>query len=145
MRYKILFILAFGYALCGFSQNTKDVDFLKNMSYLKNVSKHVKKCNLDSTSGSSIEQRICLNFELRRTDSLMLGKFKEVLNKIENDSLKAIVRKHQTNWEAERKNISMLKSYGLESNTEANMYMYYMIKLTELRILTLNYILEENY
>ncbi|WP_299524967.1 hypothetical protein [Winogradskyella sp.] len=140
MIYKPLYILVFLFFINAYSQNTKDVSFIKDMSYLESANL----VNCDSTSGSNLEQRICLNIKLRRIDSLMLSKFHSTLREIESDSLKNVFRENQTNWEIERKSISMHKSDGLESNVGANMFMHYMIKLTELRILTLNYILEEN-
>lgn len=138
---KIRYIFIFSFSLLCSAQNTKDVGFIKDQPYLK----HAKHTNCDSTSGTTIEQRICLNIKLRRVDSIMLTKFNHVLNKIENDSLKNVFKAHQSYWEAERKSISMLKSEGYENSAEAIIYMYHMIKATEIRILTLNSILEENY
>lgn len=141
MTFKPHYILVFGLTIFCSAQNTKDVGFIRDQPYLK-YAKHV---NCDSISGITIEDRICLNIELRQVDSLMLTKFNEVLNMIESDSLKYVFRKHQTNWEAERKSISMLQSDGYENSAEAIVYMYYMIKATEIRILALNQILEKNY
>lgn len=140
MTYRILFIFVF-YAFFGFSQNTKDIGFIKDQPYLK-YEKHI---NCDSTSGTTIEQRICLNIKLRRVDSIMLSKFNRVLNKMENDSIKNVFKTHQHHWEAERKSIGMLKSEGYENSAEAIIYMYSMIQVTETRIMTLDILLEELY
>jgi uncharacterized protein YecT (DUF1311 family) len=117
------------------------------MSYLKAVKAPNQNIKIDcnNTSGSNIEHRVCLNIQLRRTDSLMLSKFNKLLHKTESDSLKTILLDFQNNWEFQRKSISLIMADGLENNAEAIVYMHSMQKLTELRLLALNYILEEDY
>jgi uncharacterized protein YecT (DUF1311 family) len=141
MIFKAFCILFFTLPFLCPAQNTKDVGFIKNQPYLK-YAKHI---NCDSTSGTTLEQRICLNIKLRRIDSIMLSKFNQVLSKIENDSLINVFKTNQSHWEAERKSIGMLKSEGYEHSAEAIMYMHYMIQATETRILTLDILLEELY
>ena len=123
------------------AQNTKDVSFLKDMKYLELA----PRINCDSTTGTTIEARVCLNIELRKVDSIMLSNFNRFLKKIDNDSIRKVFKTHQVNWESERKSISKLKCEGLEGGAEANIYMYSMIEHTKLRIKAISKILEELY
>ena len=123
----------------GFTQNTKDVGFIKNQSYLKNT----EDIDCNNTSGLNIEHRICLNIELRKIDSIMLSKFNKLIITVENDSIKSNFLDYQKNWELERKSMSLLKADGLNSNVEAIIYMSSMIELTELRLKAINYIYNE--
>lgn len=139
MRYRIVYILFCGFIFSGFSQNTEDVGFIKDQSYLK----YAEKIDCNNTSGSNIERRICLNIELRKVDSTMLSKFNKFVNTVENDSLKSTFLTYQRNWESERKSVSLLKAKGLNSNLEAIVYMDSMLELTQLRLNALRFILEE--
>ncbi|WP_188372898.1 lysozyme inhibitor LprI family protein [Winogradskyella haliclonae] len=139
MIYKRLIILLFCFPVFSISQNTKDVGFLKDMPYLK------YKINCDSTSGSNIEHRICLNIELRKTDSLMLSKFNKYIALVDSDSTKIKLKDFQKAWEKERKILSQHMSDGLEGNSEAIIYMHSMLTITEHRIRTLDFLLEDKF
>lgn len=137
LKYVLILIIPY----LSFAQNTKDVGFLKDMKYLELATR----INCDSTTGTTIEARICLNIELRKVDSIMLSDFNQFLKKIDNDSLKNVFKDYQANWESERKSISLLKCEGLDGGAEANTYMYSMIEHTKLRIKAIRKILEELY
>ncbi|NRD21921.1 DUF1311 domain-containing protein [Winogradskyella litoriviva] len=139
MRFRIFYKLLFGSMLFGFSQNTKDVGFIKEQTYLK----YSEKVDCNNTSGSNFETRICLNIKLRRVDSIMLSKFDKFVNTVNNDSLKSIFLDYQKNWEAERKSISLLKSDGFKGHVEAIIYMSSMVELTKLRLKAIANILDE--
>jgi uncharacterized protein len=109
--------------------------------------KFAKNINCDSTSGTNIEDRICLNIELRAIDSLMLLKFNTLLKEINKDnfvknkdSLVRIFKEQQSTWESKRKSVSLYKSDGFTANTEAIVYMQSMIFFTRLRINEIEYI-----
>jgi uncharacterized protein YecT (DUF1311 family) len=141
MRFYLTILLLFILHFTGVSQNTKDVGFIKDMSYVE----FAPRVKCDSPPETSIESRACLNIELRIVDSLMLSKFNQFLKKVNNDSLKAVFKVHQVNWEKERKSISIHKSNGFEGNYEAIMFMYSMLEQTKLRIKAINAIIEEPY
>ena len=73
MRFYLTILLLFILHFTGVSQNTKDVGFIKDMSYVE----FAPRVKCDSPPETSIESRACLNIELRIVDSLMLSKFNQ--------------------------------------------------------------------
>ncbi len=140
MIFRLICILFLVFHTFSIAQNTDDVGFLKDLHYMKGF----EGIDCDNTSGSNLEHRICLNIQLRKVDSIMLAKYNNIINSINNDSIKTVFKTHQKNWEYERKSISLIKCGGLESNVEAIIYMHSMMELTKLRIKAFDYIIEKD-
>lgn len=78
-----------------------DIKNLKNQSYLI----HAKKIKCDSTTGTTLEDRICANLELQKQDSLLQFELRALIieMKIFNDTtLKKKIKLSQDIWERYR-------------------------------------------
>ncbi|WP_170853650.1 lysozyme inhibitor LprI family protein [Lishizhenia tianjinensis] len=73
---------------------------------------YANKIDCDSTSGSNLEHRICLNLEFQELDSLMNNNFRELLQRTENDSIKSKLSDYQLTWVNNRRLQSELISGG---------------------------------
>ncbi|MFK8046772.1 MAG: lysozyme inhibitor LprI family protein [Crocinitomicaceae bacterium] len=138
---KIAFHLLFLAALfcqSAIAQDTSDAKRLKNLGYMK----YSSKVNCDSTNGSNIETRICLNIQFQYLDSTLNSKFKYLLSRIENDSVKNQLKQYQSMWVLNRRVQSKLVTEGLEGNTAGIYYLNCMVETTNRRIEELEYLFE---
>ncbi|UKN00340.1 DUF1311 domain-containing protein [Paracrocinitomix mangrovi] len=120
-----LFILSYQ----ALSQDTSDVYRLKNLEYMKLANR----VNCDSTTGSNIEHRICLNLEFQEKDAVLNEVYTNFINTCESEEQKTIYQSYHDNWIIYRRKASEIESEGLESNMLGIYYLSTMIKLTELR------------
>lgn len=112
-----------------YSQDTSDVSRLRKMTYLK----YADQINCDSTTGSNLENRICLNLEFQELDSIMNHNFKELLNETENDSIKNKLREYQLIWVKNRRLQSEIISEGYRGHTLGITYLHCMVESTRSR------------
>ncbi len=118
-------------------QDTTDVAQLKTMKYLE----YANRVNCDSTSGSNLEHRICLNLEFQRIDSIMNLRLVSVLKSIENDSIKTEVIKFHEIWVKNRRFQSKFISNGMNGHMLGIYYLDCMVTTTNRRIEELEYLL----
>ncbi|WP_299366040.1 hypothetical protein [Winogradskyella sp.] len=145
MRYRLFYIFALSALINIYSQNTKDVGFIKDMPYLE----YADRINCDSISGTNLELRVCLNIELREIDSIMLQNFNSFVKGIKEnefinakDSLMSVFEQQQLHWETKRKSVSQFKSDGYRGHTSGIVFMQSMIFFTRLRINEIEYMQE---
>lgn len=65
--YRLLFFPIFLTINQAFCQRYQDAEVAKNMDYMQ----FAHKINCDSTSGSNLEHKICLNLQFQKVDSVM--------------------------------------------------------------------------
>lgn len=112
-----------------YSQDTSDVHRLRQMSYME----YAGKINCDSTSGSNLEHRICLNLEFQELDSIMNSNFSELLKRSENDSIKNKLQEFQLIWVANRRLQSEILSKGYSGHMLGIIYLHCMVEATRSR------------
>lgn len=118
--------------LCSsvFGQDETDAERLASMSYMK----YSSTVNCDSTSGTNLEHKICLNLEFQRVDSILNHRFDLLVSDIENDSIREQLMSFQKHWAKNRRMQSVLVTEGLGGHSAGIYYLRSMIKSTELRI-----------
>ncbi len=141
MRFNLIFLVLLCSGSIGLSQNTKDVEFLKSMAYLKDN----KLIDCNNQEGSSLESRICLNLNVQKNDSIMLAKFNALLLKIDKNETKETLIKQQHHWEQKRKELSIINSDGFQGHYLGIQYLYIFNELTKLRLKELELILPNKY
>lgn len=123
----ILFIVISAQQLYG--QDTSDVQRLKQMSYME----YAGKINCDSTSGSNLEHRICLNLAFQELDSIMNNNFIQLLKRAANDTIKNKLREYQLIWVANRRLQSEILSEGYRGHLLGITYLHCMVETTRSR------------
>ena len=129
-----------GILICSnvIAQDITDAERLAKLSYMKGADK----TNCDSTSGSNIEHRICLNIEFQRLDSILNVRYDSLLKSIENDSIKNGITKFHKAWVENRRIQSELISDGLQGHSLGIYYLDCMVSTTNRRIEEIEYLLE---
>lgn len=137
---KTVQILILGILICNntFSQDISDAKRLGELDYMK----YADNVNCDSTSGSNLEHRICLNLEFQKVDSILNVRFNSLLKNIENDSIKNEINNFQRLWIENRRIQSELISNGFQGHSIGIYYLDSMIKTTKRRIEDIEYIIE---
>lgn len=135
MRFLTLLVLLF-ISSSAHAQDTSDVTRIKNLSYMKLA----YEVNCDSTSGSNLEDRICLNLKFQQLDSVMNLLFKQLLGFTSSDSLKKTLINNQLVWVANRRIQSEIVSEGFTGNSSGIIYLSCMNTSTESRIRELEFI-----
>ena len=92
------------------------------------------KVNCDSTGGSNLEHKICLNKEFQEVDSLLNMTFNKVLAELPNDSLKTILHEIQLDWITSRQEQAKIASSGYGGHILGIKYLSFMITATKGRI-----------
>lgn len=124
--FSIVLILVF---VSVFGQDSSDAERLRQMDYMKLA----EKIDCDSTSGSNMEHRICLNLEFQELDSLMNNNFRELLKRTENDSIKTMFCEFQLTWVDNRRLQSELISEGYTGHMLGIVYLHCMVEATRSR------------
>ncbi len=124
-----LLILTICTASYGQSLSETDAERLAKMDYMK----YSKRVNCDSTSGTNLEHKICLNLEFQRIDSILNQQFDSLMSEIENDSIREKIASFQKHWILNRRTQSALAIKGLGGHSAGIYYLRSMIKTTELR------------
>ena len=114
----------------GYSQFSTEGSRLASLDYMKKT----RQVNCDSTSGTSIEERICLNLQFQKIDSKLNLLFDEFLQAIEVDSIRNSIIEYQKKWIDNRNNQGILASKGLEGNSKGIYYLRSMVITTNLRL-----------
>mgnify|MGYP006170744663 CR=1 FL=1 len=127
---KHLLIIIFCTPLFLKSQISTDGERLNNMGYMKLSSK----INCDSTSGSNLEHKICLNQSFQKLDSTLNSSYLQALNVIERDSLKTLFVKGQKQWLKNRHTQSFIRSEGYRGHLLGIKYLSFMVLTTQNRI-----------
>ncbi len=112
------------------AQDISDAERLANLSYMK----YASSVNCDSTTGSNLEHKICLNLEFQELDSIMNVRFNTLLKSIESDSQKREIQRLQNAWIENRRTECGIKSEGLRGHGLGITYLSCMVKLTSRRI-----------
>jgi len=126
----IILIFAFIFSLPVFSQRGEDAIRLSKLSYMQ-ISNQI---NCDSTSGSNLELKICLNKEFQKLDSIMNSLFTKYTQSISSDTTKNAVIEFQTEWVKNRHLQSVILSDGYQGNMASIYYLKCMNISTKLRI-----------
>ena len=134
----IIILTLFSIELIG--QDTADAIRLRGMSYMS-IANNI---DCDSTSGSNLEHRICLNIEFQKLDSIMNQRFSELLDRTLNDSIKVVLKENQSVWADNRRLQSEIIANGLQGHIFGIRYLHCMIESTKSRITELESILEIN-
>ena len=121
-----------------FSQDNTDAKRLAELDYMK----YSKNINCDSTNGSNLEHRICLNLEFQEIDSILNKKFNSLLSMIENDSISNQIKVFQKSWIENRRIRSEIISNGFQGHSLGIYYLDSMIKTTQIRIEEIEYLIE---
>ncbi|MHB1277628.1 MAG: lysozyme inhibitor LprI family protein [Bacteroidia bacterium] len=95
--------------------------------------KYSDQINCDSQSGSNLEDRICLNLEFQKQDSIMNVLFALKLSTL-SDSLQAALKQEHAGWVLERRKISEEVSRGFSGNMLGIIYLQSMVEITRQRI-----------
>ena len=98
--------------------------------------------NCDDTTGTLIEDRICLNLEFQKVDAILNDKLIKYINKVKIDSLQSKIKKYHDHWILNRRLQSEMFSEGLRSNFLGIYYLRSMINSTELRTKELELLIE---
>jgi uncharacterized protein YecT (DUF1311 family) len=112
------------------AQLTRDADRLKNLDYMVRLG---SKINCDSTGGSNLEHKICLNKEFQKADSIVNVTYLESLNFVESDSLKKELIKIQTQWVKNRHTQAIIRASGYRGHLLGIRYLSYMLLATQNR------------
>ncbi len=129
MNLKIISIFLLFSICVSFGQNTDKVTNLKQLTYMKNAIKE----NCSSTDGTTIEHKICLNFELQEIDAEMLRHFNQFLTLAKTDSIKVQLKEYQRIWEQNRSLQSKILSQGYRGHLLGIRYLLAMIAITKSR------------
>jgi len=121
-----------------FAQDYSDAKLMKSMSYMA----HVSSVSCDSMDGNNLEQRICLNIEFQKVDSVLNVTFLEYFNRIQSDSIAQSIKSFQNDWVLNRRVESRLKSDGYTGHTMGIVYLTNMVFITRKRTEVLVYLLE---
>ncbi len=121
-----------------YSQDTSDAERLAALGYMKLATK----INCDSTSGSNIEHRICLNLEFQKLDSILNKRFITLVQAINNDSIKRQIIQFQKSWVTNRRTQCRLISEGLQGHLLGIYYLGCMVETTRLRSKEITYLIE---
>jgi len=113
-----------------FAQEISDAERLGRLDYMK----YASKINCDSTGGSNLEHRICLNLEFQKLDSVLHVRYAFLLESLENDSLKEERKEFQKLWIENRRTQSELLSNGWKGHVLGIYYLDAMIRITKGRI-----------
>lgn len=126
-----LLLLLLYLTICAslFGQDTSDASRLRMMSYMKLADK----VDCDSQKRSSLEQRICINLEFQKEDSIMNALITLKLSSL-SDSLQDALQQEQANWILERKKISEEDAKGYSGNMLVIMYLQSMVDIMRKRI-----------
>ncbi|MCB9223256.1 MAG: lysozyme inhibitor LprI family protein [Crocinitomicaceae bacterium] len=117
-------------------QDTTDVHQLKNLEYMK----YKNNVNCDSTNGSNLEHRICLNLEFQEKDSILNLVFVDLLKHCYSEEEKKTHIEYHNTWLAYRRKISRAESDGYNGHMLGIMYLSTMVYLTEKRTEELLYL-----
>jgi len=126
---RLIIILCFLQQI-ALGQDQTDAERLSQLSYMQ----YADGINCDSTSGSNLEHRICLNLEFQKVDSILNNRFSVFLQTLENDSLKFEIESFQKQWIKERQLQSKIKSEGWRAHMFGIIYLDCMVNLTKRRI-----------
>jgi len=139
---KAIHILIVGILISNhlFSQEISDAERLANLDYMK----YADKINCDSTGGSNLERRICLNLEFQTVDSILKIRFNTWVNSIENDSIRHEINKFQSLWVENRRSQSELISKGFQGHSLGIYYLDAMVETTKKRISEIEYLIKKN-
>jgi len=96
----------------------------------------------DSSNGSNLEHRICLNLEFQEFDSIMNANFKKLLKQTTNDSIKTALKAYQLSWVNNRRLQSEILSEGYRGHLLGITYLHCMVESTRSRIQELEAILD---
>jgi uncharacterized protein YecT (DUF1311 family) len=136
---KFTFILL---VLCSsslFGQFTADAEHLIKLDYMQS---HAYKTNCDSTGGSNIEHKICLNKQFQKADSLLNVTYSLVISDLASDSVKKVFKDLQLVWVSSRRQQAKMVSTGYRGHMLGIKYLGYMLVATENRIRELKVFLE---
>jgi uncharacterized protein YecT (DUF1311 family) len=92
--------------------------------------KYAKRTDCNSTMGTTLEDRICLNLKFQQTDSIMNVKLKKMLHTIANDTIKT----YQNAWVHHRRMKSEIVSEGYRGHMLGIIYLGCMVETTMQRI-----------
>ncbi|AEH01884.1 lysozyme inhibitor LprI family protein [Lacinutrix sp. 5H-3-7-4] len=129
MKYLILLLFIL-FVIPIYSQDYEDAKRLSNLEYMKMV----KNSDCENQSGTSIEQKICLNLKFKKVDSILNKRFITYLKKVKNDTLKSKIKLYHKEWVLNRRMQSEIFCEGLNSNALGIYYLWSMVNSTELRI-----------
>ncbi len=113
-----------------YAQDISDSERLSKMEYMK----YAAKINCDSTSGSNLEHRICLNLEFQKLDALLNEKFKALLQMVAKDSLRNELVEFQMAWVNNRRLQSEIVAEGSRGHMLGIIYLAAMVHTTQKRI-----------
>ena len=122
-----------------FGQLTKDSERLSKMDYMQTG----VKINCDSTTGSNLEHKICLNIQFQKADSILNLTYLKALKKLDEDSLKNQLKTIQISWVKHRHKQAILASLNSQGHLLGIHYLNYMLiatsnRTTELETISLN-------
>lgn len=136
-------ILIFGMVLLHFvSQAQSDEsELIKKSDFYKANCMSFDRQRCDSIGGTSMELRICLNFEFLEVDSV-LYELNEIYITELDESLKVDWRKIHNDWLALRKSQALFLSKDYKGHEGMILYLNSLIVSTKQRIELLNYIIQ---
>ena len=108
------------------AQDTTDVYRLKNMEYMR----FTKGTDCNDEDISFLEQRICLNLEFQREDSIMNIRFNTLLSSIDDNDIKAKQKNIQKTWVEKRRLQSQQNADGYRGHHLGIVYLNTMIEIT---------------
>ena len=127
---KHLLVIFFTLPLLLNSQISTDGERLSKMEYIK-LSSNI---NCDSTTGSNLEHKICLNQSFQKLDSTLNSSYLKALNVIESDSLKTLFVQGQKQWLKNRHTQSVIRSESYRGHLLGIKYLSFMVLTTQNRI-----------
>jgi uncharacterized protein YecT (DUF1311 family) len=126
--------------ICGnvLAQDSSDAIRLAKLEYMENSDK----INCDNTSESNIENKICLNLEFQRLDSILNVRYDYFLNSITEETIRTEVIEFHYAWVENRRIQSELISKGLSGHSLGIYYLDCMVNMTKRRIEEIEYLIE---
>ncbi len=112
-----------------FAQDTSDAERLGRLDYMKLA----RTIDCDNQSGTNLDYRICLNLKFQKLDSLMNKKFKILLDRIDSDSIKNLLKEYQLTWVKNRRLQSQIMSKGYKGHMFGITYLKCMVESTRSR------------
>ena len=135
MKLALCFLVCMN-SLVALGQDVSDVMRLKDLGYMKLADK----VECKNTMGSTLEDRICLNLEFQKVDSIMNVKLTNFLTTVHNDTIRNTINTYQKSWIAHRRIKSKMISEGYRGHMLGIIYLGCMVETTMQRIKEINYL-----
>ena len=125
-KFLLIFLIFYSYSC---STNISDSERLSNLSYME----YADKVDCSNQIGTTLEERICLNLEFQKVDSIMNIKLDSLIEFLPSEKANSLEREQEI-WLIERRKKSEKNSDGFRGHVLGIIYLQSMIEITNERI-----------